>query len=108
MFPVYLSTKFGEAEIRRGISEFGLTSGVSGANLILGDHIFVVPEPRIDGCPETWISRLKERIKIPDIPDPFICNSWNLIYQKVPGLALPVLIGKVCGFLNKKKLDGGF
>jgi len=50
----------------------------------------------------------EEQIQISDILDQFICNSWNLICQKMAGLDLPVSIGKVCGFLNQKKLNGGF
>jgi hypothetical protein len=48
------------------------------------------------------------RIQITDILDQFICNSWNLVCQKVPGQELPVSIRKVCGFLNDKKLSDGF
>jgi hypothetical protein len=50
----------------------------------------------------------KLRTQITDILEQFIRNSWNLISQKVPGLALPVSIGKVWGFLNEKTLDDGY
>jgi len=54
--------------------------------------------------PQTRISRLKERTQITNIFDQLIRNSWNLIWQKVPRLELPVSIGKVCGFLDEEKL----
>jgi len=50
----------------------------------------------------------KDRITITDILDQFTSNSWNLICKKMPRLELPVSIGKVCGFLNEKKLNDGF
>lgn len=58
--------------------------------------------------PRKKYSGNKLRIQISDILDQFIWNSWNLIRQKVPGLELPVSIGKVAGFLNVKNLNDRF
>ena len=58
--------------------------------------------------PRKKYSGNKLRKQLSDILGPVIRNILNLICQKVPGLPLPVSIGKVFGFLNEKKLNDGF